>query len=96
VYIETAIFTQTAGLAMAEGLPFDTYGENVWIAGQNALIILLIWAYSKSVPFREKALIALALGAWAYALLTPGLLGAGAMWWLSIVSVFLGLICKLP
>lgn len=80
---------------MAQGLPFSTYGENLILAAQSALLILLIWGYGKTTS-REKVLAALGLGAWAYAALMPGVLSSGAMWYFSMFSVLLGLFCKVP
>jgi amino acid transporter len=35
-------------------IPFSVYGENLIILAQNIMIVLLFWAYSKSVSAIEK------------------------------------------
>lgn len=75
-YLETAVYAQAAATAMAKGLDFSLYGENVLLAGQNALLILVLWAYSNKIGLGEKAVATALLAVWAFALFSPGALGA--------------------
>ena len=56
--------------AMNKGLDFNQYGENVIMAGQNSLIILLILMFSKRKgKYIANMVHAGLVGAWAYWLL---------------------------
>lgn len=69
-YMETLGFINTAGLSMHLGLSFSVYGEALIIITQNALIILLIWSYSKDVGMVEKLGAAVLISGYGFALFT--------------------------
>ena len=69
---------QTAANAMAKGYAFSVYGENVIILVQNAIIIVLIWNFDKSIDIMQKMLVFTYFVSYAYFLfaspyLTPEL-----------------------
>ena len=49
---------------MHQKLAFSVYGENAIILVQNAIVILLIYYYDKSVSFGEKIVFMLFMGAY--------------------------------
>ena len=53
-YFETLVFVNTLGNALHQKLAFSVYGENAIILVQNAIVILLIYYYDKSVGIGEK------------------------------------------
>ena len=75
-YLETICFMQTAGQAIAQGIPFSVYGEALIIMVQNILIILMIWNYNKGISIAEKALVFVVGGAYGFALFKPGMIKA--------------------
>ena len=94
-YLETITFMNTAGFSMANNVPFSVYGESVIITGQNFIVILMIWAYNKSIGFFEKLVVFALIGGYGYALfnnlLTP------EQWDLvTSSSTVLGVLSKMP
>ena len=67
-YIETVIFMQTAGLSIAQNIPFSVYGETLIILVQNFVIILMIWNYNKTISSIEKLLVFGMFAGYAYLL----------------------------
>lgn len=94
--METTGFMQTAGIAIAQGIPFSVYGEALIITGQNFIIILLLWSYNKSISFAEKALVTLFLGGYAFLLFSPGMLEANHWQVVASSTTLLGFGSKVP
>ena len=63
---------QTAGFAMAKGLSFSVYGENLIIMVQNFMVILMIWYYNKEINFAESIFMTAIFGFFGYTLFVPG------------------------
>ena len=56
----------------------------------------MLWGYSKRIGTGEKAIAAVLLGLWAYALLAPGALGELGLSWAASLATFMCAISKLP
>jgi len=79
VLLELAAITFSGGYAYTSHFPFSTYGENVFLAVQTALIGLLVVAFSRG--WLQALLFgALYVGS-AWALLTPALTPAVVLWY---------------
>lgn len=95
-YLETICFMQTAGQAMAQGIPFSVYGESLIIMVQNFLITLMIWHYNKTIATSEKILVAALGGAYAFALFSPGIISSEYWKLISSSNTMLNIAAKLP
>jgi len=56
-YMENFVYLHTTANSMHKNIPFSVYGENGLILCQNYVIIMLIWAYDKSISIVEKVLV---------------------------------------
>jgi len=68
-YIEIAMYLNTSGYSFHQSLPFSVYGENVFLLGQNLVIIMLFFTYDKSISIVEKLLAPLIIAAYSFILI---------------------------
>lgn len=73
-----------------------SYGENLIVAGWNALTICCLWHWNRKVRIPEKIGVGLGLAGYSYLMLKPGVLPEGYMSYFSLLSVGLGLFSKIP
>ncbi|KAJ3037792.1 hypothetical protein HDV00_001293 [Rhizophlyctis rosea] len=92
--LETLAFAISLAYNWRGGNPFSTYGELAFIYVQNILITLLILSYSKR--YLGLILLALSLGAFSYALVTPSLISTNLLTTLQMSTIFLSIGSKLP
>lgn len=67
-YMEIFMYLHTSAYSIHKGINFSVYGENVIIMMQNFVIVLLFWAFDKSIKGTEKLLCFLGLGAYIFLL----------------------------
>ena len=63
---------QTAGFAMAKGLSFSVYGENLIIMVQNYMVIGMIWYYNEKFNWSEGVIMTVVFVWFGYVLFVPG------------------------
>lgn len=79
-YLEIVTLLHASAYSMRQGIPFSVYGESLIILGQNLVIVMLFWVYSKTIPAAEKAVLFLAFTAYAYVLFSADAFLGDAAW----------------
>jgi mannose-P-dolichol utilization defect protein 1 len=54
-YLEILTLLHASTYSMKQNIPFSVYGESLIILGQNIIIVMLFWLYSKTIGVAEKA-----------------------------------------
>ena len=62
------MYMNTTGYSLHKHIPFSVYGENLIILLQNFVIVLLYWAFNKTIGSLEKLFLAFAFAAYAFLL----------------------------
>ncbi|RKP07878.1 monosaccharide-p-dolichol utilization protein [Thamnocephalis sphaerospora] len=92
--IETAAFCIMLAYNMRQNNPFSTYGESVFIFGQNLIIIALMYALGSKLP-RGLATVAVCL-AFFWVLLQPGFVSDALLAVLQAATIPMFLGSKVP
>lgn len=95
MYLETFNFINTAALSIHLGLPFDVYGETLVILVQNAIVIILIWQYSK-VGAAEKVIFTVLALAYGYVLFEGSMVPEEIWALVSSSSIALNIASRIP
>lgn len=96
-YFNTMIYLQTAGQAINKGLPFSVYGENLIVAAQCVVIIILIWGYDTKIGIVEKLVVLFGLSGYAFILFNPeGFIDEQRWILISQSNVFLTVLSRVP
>lgn len=54
-YLEIVTLLHGSSYSLRQQIPFSVYGESLIILGQNLIIVMLFWVYSKTISLPEKA-----------------------------------------
>ena len=91
IYVEFFNLIGLIGNSMRLELPFSIYGEGVFTNIQNAILILMIWNYDKSISPIEKVLFAAAMFAYAWVIFASGLMNP--FYWECVAKSQILMIC---